>query len=310
MKVIRDIDSFNPESEVYLTQGTFDGVHVGHKKILSKLVAESKEKEAVSVLLTFFPHPRLVLFPEDNDLKMLNTLEEKTQLVEALGLDYLIVMPFTKELSRTKAESFTRDVLINKLQMNKLIIGYDHRFGKNREGSLDQMKEFSELFDFVVEEIPAQDIDNSIISSTKIRKAILGGNIELGNKLLGYNYYLSGKVVEGNNRGNKLGFPTANISVEKPYKLIPSNGVYAVSVTLGEEKYGGMLNIGYNPTFINKKHSIEVHIFEFEKQIYGDFISVEFITKIRDEKKFNHQDQLKQQLEKDEKQIKEILSKH
>jgi riboflavin kinase/FMN adenylyltransferase len=310
LKVIHDIEEFNPQGDVYLTQGTFDGVHIGHKKILSKLVAEAKEKKAVSVLLTFFPHPRLVLFPEDNDLKMLNTLDEKTALVEELGLDYLIVLPFTKELSRTKADLFTRDVLINKLKMNKLIIGYDHRFGKNREGSLEQMKEFADLYDFVVEEIPAQDIDDSIVSSTKIRKAILGGEIDLGNKLLGYKYYLSGKVVEGKKEGKKMGFPTANISVENQYKLIPSNGVYAVNVTLGGNKYGGMLNIGYNPTFINKGHSIEVHIFEFDKEVYGEAITVEFLTKIRDEQKFNHPDQLKLQLEQDEKHIKKILSSH
>ena len=303
MIVLEDISAFESDSPVFLTQGTFDGVHLGHQKILKKLVADAQAANGVSVLLTFFPHPRLVLYPDDNELKMLNTLDEKIHKVERMGLDYLIILPFTKELSRTTAEMFTRDVLVNKLDVSKLIIGYDHRFGKNREGSLEQMRAFSEIYDFEVEEIPAQDVDDSIISSTKIRRALLAGDVKTANASLGESYQLTGTVVRGNQRGRVLGYPTANIDLDANYKLIPSFGVYGVRVTYAGTQYYGMLNIGYNPTFENTERRIEVHIFDFDLEIYQEEITLELDYYVREEHKFSGPEELKQQLKLDEQEV-------
>ncbi len=307
MKVIHNIAEFKPSKPVWLTQGTFDGVHVGHQKILKQVVQEAKNNGGESVLLTFYPHPRLVLYPDDNNLKLLNTIEEKVKLVEDLGIEYMIIMPFTKDLSRLKASEFARDILVEQLKITKLIIGYDHRFGRNREGGLDQMKVFGETYGFEVEEIPAQDINSSIVSSTKIRKSLLKGDVISAKKYLGENYKISGRVEEGMQKGTEIGFPTANIRLNSSFKLIPQNGVYAVWVYVNDKKYGGMLNIGYNPTFINKQWSIEVHIFEFSNNIYNQEITLEFVEKTRDEISFNHVTELIEQLNKDEKEIRKIL---
>lgn len=307
MKVIHNIAEFKPSKPVWLTQGTFDGVHVGHQKILKQVVQEAKNNGGESVLLTFYPHPRLVLYPDDNNLKLLNTIEEKVKLVEDLGIEYMIIMPFTKDLSRLKASEFARDILVEQLKITKLIIGYDHRFGRNREGGLDQMKVFGETYGFEVEEIPAQDINSSIVSSTKIRKSLLKGDVISAKKYLGGNYKISGRVEEGMQKGTEIGFPTANIRLNSSFKLIPQNGVYAVWVYVNDKKYGGMLNIGYNPTFINKQWSIEVHIFEFSNNIYNQEITLEFVEKTRDEISFNHVTELIEQLNKDEKEIRKIL---
>ncbi|MBT8327005.1 MAG: bifunctional riboflavin kinase/FAD synthetase [Bacteroidia bacterium] len=308
MKVIHNIEEFKPDKPVWLTQGTFDGVHIGHQKILKQVVKEAKNNGGVSVLLTFYPHPRLVLQLDDNNLKLLNTIEEKVRLVEELGIEYMIIMPFTKDLSRLKASEFARDILVEQLKVNKLIIGYDHRFGRNREGGLEQMKVFGETYGFEVEEIPAQDIESSIVSSTKIRKALLNGDVVTANSYLGANYTISGKVEEGMQKGTEIGFPTANIRLNSSFKLIPQNGVYAVWVYINEKKYGGMLNIGYNPTFINKQWTIEVHIFEFSNNIYNQEITLEFIRKTRDEINFNNVSELIEQLKKDETNIRKILN--
>jgi riboflavin kinase/FMN adenylyltransferase len=307
LRVIHDIADFKPEKQVVLTQGTFDGVHIGHQKILKQVVEEAKRMNGVSVLLTFYPHPRLVLYPDDNDLKLLTTIEEKVDIVRNLGIDYVIILPFTKELSRLRADEFVREILVNQLRVDKLIIGYDHRFGRNREGGLKEMKAISESFGFEVEEIPAQDIENSIVSSTKIRKALLGGDAHTAENYLGKNYSITGKVEGGLQKGTEIGFPTANIRVNSSFKLIPKNGVYAVWVYLDENKYGGMLNIGYNPTFINKQWSIEVHIFEFSKNIYNQEITLEFVARTRDEMEYKSISDLIKQLKIDETEIRKIL---
>ena len=290
-----------------LTQGTFDGVHIGHQRILRSVVNEASAAGGESVLLTFYPHPRLVLYPDHNDLKLLTTIEEKIGLVEELGIDYMIVMPFTQELSRLGAEEFVREILVNQLHVSRLIIGYDHRFGRNREGGMDDMIRISEVFGFDVDEIPAQDIESSIVSSTKIRKALLSGDVDTAEKYLGKKYSVTGKVEPGLNKGKELGFPTANIRVSSSFKLIPKNGVYAVHVTVGGKKMKGMLNIGDNPTFSDKTWSMEVHIFDFSNNLYDQELCVEFVARTRDEKPFVSVDQLVQQLKRDEAEIRKIL---
>lgn len=309
MKVIYDIAEFKPEKPVILTQGTFDGVHFGHQKILRQVVDEALQIGGVSVLLTFYPHPRLVLYPDDNELKLLSTIEEKVDLVSALGIDYLIIMPFTQELSRLRADEFVRDILVEKLHLTKLIIGYDHRFGRNREGGMQEMVLFSETYGFELEEIPAQDISESIVSSTKIRQALLNGEVHQAGKYLGTAYVLRGKVEEGMQRGTTIGYPTANIRVNSSYKLIPKNGVYAVWVYIDEKKFEGMLNIGYNPTFDDKKWSVEVHLFDFNQNVYHKEITIAFVSRTRDEQKFDDLQSLINQLKEDEKEIRAILEK-
>ena len=309
MKVIYDIAEFKPEKPVILTQGTFDGVHFGHQKILRQVVDEALQIGGVSVLLTFYPHPRLVLYPDDNELKLLSTIEEKVDLVSALGIDYLIIMPFTQELSRLRADEFVRDILAEKLHLTKLIIGYDHRFGRNREGGMQEMVLFSETYGFELEEIPAQDISESIVSSTKIRQALLNGEVHQAGKYLGTAYVLRGKVEEGMQRGTTIGYPTANIRVNSSYKLIPKNGVYAVWVYIDEKKFEGMLNIGYNPTFDDKKWSVEVHLFDFNQNVYHKEITIAFVSRTRDEQKFDDLQSLINQLKEDEKEIRAILEK-
>jgi|TARA_B110000902_G_scaffold71422_1_gene84524 riboflavin kinase/FMN adenylyltransferase len=309
LKVIYDIAEFKPEKPVILTQGTFDGVHFGHQKILRQVVDEALQIGGVSVLLTFYPHPRLVLYPDDNELKLLSTIEEKVDLVSALGIDYLIIMPFTQELSRLRADEFVRDILAEKLHLTKLIIGYDHRFGRNREGGMQEMVLFSETYGFELEEIPAQDISESIVSSTKIRQALLNGEVHQAGKYLGTAYVLRGKVEEGMQRGTTIGYPTANIRVNSSYKLIPKNGVYAVWVYIDEKKFEGMLNIGYNPTFDDKKWSVEVHLFDFNQNVYHKEITIAFVSRTRDEQKFDDLQSLINQLKEDEKEIRAILEK-
>ena len=307
MKVVYDIKKFNPQKPVVLTQGTFDGVHFGHRKILRHVVSEAKEIGGVSVLLTFYPHPRLVLYPDDNELKLLTTIEEKVDLVSAIGIDYLVIIPFTQELSRLRASDFVRDILVEQLHITKLIIGYDHRFGRNREGGLKEMTQFTETYNFKLEEIPPQDIDDSIVSSTKIRSALLAGDVHLAKEYLEDLYTISGKVEEGLQRGTTIGYPTANVRVGSSFKLIPKNGVYAVWVYIDKIKYAGMINIGYNPTFDDKNWSMEVHILNFNKNIYHHKILISFHSRIREEMKFENVNSLVKQLAKDENKIKSIL---
>ena len=281
-----------------ITIGTFDGVHIGHKKIINQLTSISSKNNLISILLSFFPHPKMVL-QNDNELKLINTIQEKEGLLNSLNLDYLIIKEFTKEFSRLSALEFVRDILVNKLNAKHIIIGYDHHFGRNRTANIEQLKEFGELYDFKVTEILAQDIDDIAISSTKIRKALINGEIRLANKFLGYNFFFSGDVIHGNNIGKTISFPTANIKIDTPYKLVPKNGVYIVKTIIDNQITFGMMNIGYNPTFNGKQKSIEIHFINFNKNIYDKTLTIEMILRIRNEIKFNTVDDLKKQLEQD-----------
>ena len=304
MQIIRDLDEFQPESPVVLTQGTFDGVHLGHQKILTQLVTRAQQINGRSVLLTFYPHPRLVLYPEDNELKLITSIEEKAKLLKSFGLDYLIILPFTKDLSRITPFGFIRDILVKKLHISTIIIGYDHRFGKNREGSILEIEKYANEFNYEVEQIPEQDINDCIVSSSQVRKALLDGDLELANDFMGRPFSISGMVVSGQQKGTELGFPTANLGELDPYKLVPKIGVYAVKVIIANETLFGMLNIGTRPTFKMNELAIETHIFDFSDNIYGQEIEILFFKRWRDERKFENQEQLVQQLNTDNTEIK------
>jgi riboflavin kinase/FMN adenylyltransferase len=309
MQVHFDINSLPAIKNAIVSQGTFDGVHLAHKKIIERLQQIASIKDGETVLITFEPHPRMVLFPDDHGLQLLSTLNEKIHLLEKAGIDHLIILPFTKEFSRQTSEQFIRTILVNKIKTNTLVIGYDHRFGKNREGSFEHLKESSSLYGFEVEEIPEQDIDEIAVSSTKIRNALLNNDIQTAQKYLGNSYSLEGKVVKGKQLGRTIGYPTANIEVENSFKLIPQDGVYAVWVWYNKARFGGMLNIGNNPTVAGKGRSIEVNIFDFEKEIYTEMLKIEFVSKLRNEEKFNGLDALKAQLHLDKQNALAILNK-
>lgn len=297
VKIHYDLDSISELKHTAVTTGTFDGVHLGHKTIIDKLISVAKQIDGESVLLTFYPHPRMVLFPDDHQIRLLNTQSEKEQLLESCGIDHLVVINFTKEFSRLSSLEFVRNILANKLKAKKLVIGYDHHFGRNREGSFAHLLEFGSLYGFEVEEIPAKDIDEVAISSSKIRKAIEAGDIDTANKYLGYAYSFTGKVIKGKQLGRTIGYPTANIAITDPYKLIPAIGVYAVKVMFAKQTYEGMLSIGKNPTVSNQNIlSIEVNIFEFNADIYNKEITVFIYKKLRDEEKYSSLDELKAQL--------------
>ena len=307
MKIIHSIAEFHCSHKTIVTIGTFDGVHVGHQKILKNLIRTAKEGGKKSVLLTFFPHPRMVL-QKEMDLYLLNTIEEKSLLLDEMGLDYLIIHPFSKDFSRLSAIDFVREFLVNKLNTYQLIIGYDHHFGKNREGNIDQLKEYGLLYDFFVEEIPSQDIDEVSVSSTKIRNALLSGNLKTANTFLGYNYMLNGKVIRGESFGSKIGFPTANLEIKESYKLIPKTGVYIVKTEIDHRVIYGMMNIGFRPTLGGKNKTIEVHLFDFKKDIYGEIITIELFYFLRNEKKFDTIEMLSNQLAIDKKNAISFLS--
>ena len=307
MKIIRSIAAFDSSEKTIVTIGTFDGIHIGHKKILNNLIKTANKEGKKSVLLTFFPHPRMVL-QKDKTILLLNTLDEKSTLLEKMGLDYLIIHPFSREFSRLSALDFVRDVLVNKLNTSKLIIGYDHHFGKNREGNIHQLKEYCLLYDFEIQEIPAQDIDDVSVSSTKIRIALKKGNLKTANKYLGYNYMLSGDVVSGKRLGGKIGFPTANIKIKEPYKLIPSMGVYVIRTHINNALFHGIMNIGFNPTVLGKQQTIEAHLFEFSGDLYGKRITVEFLYFLREEQKFKSIKELIAQLNIDKENAISFLS--
>ncbi|WP_422360502.1 bifunctional riboflavin kinase/FAD synthetase [Reichenbachiella sp.] len=293
-----------------VTSGTFDGVHFGHQKILKKIVKTARELNGKSVVLTFWPHPRFVLFPEEKTLKLLSTFEEKAQLLEEVGIDYLVKVEFTKAFSQLSSETFIQNMLVEKLKTKKLIIGYDHRFGKNRSGSFEYLKENSDRFGFEVEEIPRQDIDDVGVSSTKIRQALFHGEVDLAAEFLGRQYSINGTVVEGKQIGSQLGFPTANIKVAEEFKLIPKDGSYAVRAKVGNEWFKGMLNVGIRPTVGGLHRVIETHLFDFDQQIYNQPIQVEFIKHLRDEKKFDSLEELKTQLQKDKTTSLQLLEEY
>ena len=300
MRVIENIFNFSTNEKTFVTIGTFDGVHIGHQKIIEKLVLEAKKAKRKSVLLTFFPHPRMVLQKEAS-IALINTIDERAKLLEKTGLDYLVIHPFSKEFSRMTALEFVRNFLVNRLNISKLIIGYDHHFGKNREGNIIQLTEYSHLYDFTVEEIPAQDIDDVSVSSTKIRRALTTGNLSTANRYLGYHFMLIGRVINGKKLGGKIGYPTANIDIKESYKLIPKTGVYVVKSTLENAVVFGMMNIGNRPTVNGNHQTIEVHFFDFNQDLYHQKLTIELLCFLRDEKKFETVDLLILQLKKDEK---------
>jgi riboflavin kinase/FMN adenylyltransferase len=309
LKVYTNIEDFKQVKNPVVTTGTFDGVHLGHQKIINRLREVAKDVNGETVLLTFYPHPRMILFPEDNELKLLNTQAEKISLLEKYGIDHLIIYPFTKEFSRLSSVEFVRDVLVNRIGTHRLVIGYNHHFGRNREGSFEHLCEYGPLYGFEVEEIPAKDIDHIEVSSTKIRNALLKGDVKTAYSYLGHPYSLSGKVVAGKQLGRTIGYPTANIFNDDKYKLIPADGIYAVQVKHNDKLYGGMLSIGENPTVPGKGRSIEVNIFDFEKEIYGDDATIFFIERLRSEQKFAGLEELKQQLALDKENSLRALQK-
>ncbi len=310
VKIHTDINEFDAINPV-VTIGTFDGVHLGHKKVISRLKGFAREHNGESVIFTFYPHPRLVTRPEESNLRLLTTLEEKTELFSRSGIDHLIVFPFTKEFSQLTYAEFVKQILVDKVKTHCLVVGYDHRFGKNREGSFEYLQSCADKYGFLIEKLDALLIDEANVSSTRIRNALQQGQIEKANRYLGYRYTLHGTVVEGQRVGRKMGFPTANIEASDPHKLIPGYGVYAVEVNLSGIIYQGMLNIGSRPTF-NKNadnRSIEVHIFDFGDNLYNKEVTLIFAGKIRDEQRFNSIDALTEQLKKDKTAALNILSK-
>jgi riboflavin kinase/FMN adenylyltransferase len=299
VKVYRDIADFKDVQRPVLTTGTFDGVHLGHLRIIERLEELAASINGESVVLTFHPHPRLILYPDDGTLKLLSTLEEKISLLEEAGVNHLIIHPFSKEFSRLSSLDFVRNVIVGQIGVKKLVLGYNHHFGRNREGSFEHLKEFGPVYGFDVEEIPAIDVDQVEVSSTKIRKALLAGDLATASAYLGRDYSLEGIVVKGKQLGRTLGYPTANIQVGDPCKLIPADGIYAVQVKYQDCLYKGMLSIGMNPTVNGTERTIEVNILNFEKELYGKQIKIYFVQRIRDEKKFAGLEELKQQLHKD-----------
>ncbi len=294
MKVYHSIESYVQGPHPVVTIGTFDGVHLGHRQILDRVIQEARQQAGEAVLLTFHPHPRLVLFPEDNPLRLLHTLEEKISLLEKAGLDKLLVIPFTREFSRLTSDLFMRDILVKAVGMKKIVIGYDHHFGKNREGGLDDLRRGGASLDFEVEEIPAHAIDNANVSSTKVRHALQEGDIETATSYLGYAYPLTGKVIRGQQLGRQLGWPTANLHPVDALKLIPAEGVYLVRSSWDGQIHHGMLNIGRKPTVGSHfPLGIEVNFFDFEGDLYDRELTVEFVAFIRPDRKFGSLEELK-----------------
>ena len=307
MKIYSNLADYSSKNKAFVTIGTFDGVHIGHQKVLLNLINSAKKNSASSVLLTFFPHPRMVL-QKNADIKLINTLKERIELLKKTALDILVIHEFTRDFAEETALDFVKNVLVDHLKISNLIIGYDHRFGKNREGNFDQLSEYGKIFGFEVNKISQQEIDHITISSTKIRKAIELGNIEEANRYLGYHFMLTGEIVKGNNLGEKIGFPTANLFIEETYKLLPKTGSYIVKSEIENQTVYGMMNIGYNPTVKGKKQTIEIHFFNFKKDLYGKKIQIDVLKFLRDEQKFDSVDDLKNQLENDRQKSLKVIN--
>lgn len=298
MKIFKSIHEFVSEARTIVTLGTFDGVHNGHKSILEKLMKSSRASGCESVVLTFFPHPRMVL-QQNTDIKLLNTIDEKAILLEKYGIDNLIIHPFDHAFSRLSAEEFVKDLLVDQLNICKIIIGHDHRFGRNRTADINDLIAYGKQYGFEVEQISALEINEVSVSSTKIRNALLDGNIETANKYLGYPYFFTGTVVQGRQLGRTINFPTANIKIPEDYKLIPSIGIYVVSSIINGIKFYGMMSIGTNPTVGGTALSVEVYYFDLDEDLYGRELRVDIYYRMRDELKFASIDELQQQLEED-----------
>jgi riboflavin kinase/FMN adenylyltransferase len=303
LKIFHSINDFhaalgNTVKKTILTLGTFDGVHFGHKKILEKVTQNTENEKYESLVLTFFPHPRMVL-QDDSDIKMLNTIDEKIALLDQIGIQNLVIHPFDEKFSRLTAEEFVKNVLVDQFHIHKIIIGHDHRFGRNRTANIDDLKAFGKQYDFEVEEISAQEIKEVSVSSTKIRNALNEGNVALANEYLGYDYPLTGIITQGKQLGRTIGFPTANLKIAENFKLIPKNGVYIVKSIIDSKIVFGMMNIGFNPTVDGKYQTIEVNYFDFDADLYDQKITVSILDRIRDEEKFESVGHLKAQIEKD-----------
>jgi riboflavin kinase/FMN adenylyltransferase len=308
VKIYSDQDSFPTIDYPVVTMGTFDGVHMGHQKILKKLLEIARDNNGEAVVVTFEPHPRIVLQLDHENLKFLNSFEEKKTLFQRFGIDHLIVITFTTDFSKLSYEDFIKSIIVNKLHTKDLVIGYDHHFGKDRQGDFNHLSALGKKFDFNVKQVTARSFNDDAISSTKIRIALAKGDIKIANKYLGYSYTLSGKVVGGYKIGRKLGFPTANILVKETSKIIPANGVYAVYVEINNRTYKGMLSVGARPTFNEYSENIEVHIFDFDEDIYGKEITLLFSHRIRNIEKYENADALREQLFKDMVTAKKLLS--
>lgn len=305
MKIFHSINDFQIASgenakKTILTLGTFDGVHFGHKKILEKITQNTENGKYESLVLTFFPHPRMVL-QADSDIKLLNTIDEKIELLDKIGIQNLVIHPFDESFARLTAEEFVKNILVDQFQIHKIIIGHDHRFGRNRTANIDDLKAFGEQYDFEVEEISAQEIKEVSVSSTKIRNALNDGKVALANEYLGYNYSLTGTITKGKQLGRTIGFPTANLKIEESFKLIPKNGVYIVKSVINTKTVQGMMNIGFNPTVEGKHQTIEINYFDFDEDLYDQIITVSLLERIRPEQKFESVALLKEQLQKDKK---------
>jgi len=307
MRIYHHIDEFKPVKNAVVTIGTFDGVHLGHRKIISRIKELADACDGETVILTFFPHPRMILHPEDENIKLITTINEKAELLEQLGVDHLIITPFSRDFSNQSAEDYIRDVLVNKIGTKKIVIGYDHRFGKDRRGGLSDLLHLSPIYGFEVIEIPEQDINEVAVSSTRIREALLAANIELANTFLGYPFFITGKVIRGDQIGRQIGYPTANIQIEEKYKLIPADGIFAVKVQHDGAEYKGMAYIGSRPTINGMTRNIEVNLFDFSKEIYNETIRMEFHYFVRGDIKFNGLDELKVQIAKDKEDVLELL---
>lgn len=309
MRVYRSIDEIPAIKDPVVTLGTYDGVHLGHQEIISFLKKSAAEIGGETVLFTLHPHPRMVLHPDDHGMKLIQSIDERIRKLEQFGIDHLILFPFTPEFSRISATEFVRDILVNRINVSMMTIGYNHHFGRNREGNLALLKELGIVYDFQVEEIPAFQTNDVNISSTKIRKAIQEGDIQTASTYLGENFAFKGNVIKGDQIGTKIGFPTANLQPQSPHQIIPANGVYAVKVKHNEQELSGMMNIGHRPTVSDSvEKRLEVHLFDFDQDIYGTQISVEFIQRIRDERTFESLEALTKQLENDQATCLRLLS--
>ena len=298
LKIFHSINDFKSTKKTILTLGTFDGVHLGHRKILEKLTQNIENEKYESLVLTFFPHPRMVLKGQ-SEVKLLNTIEEKIELLEKIGIQNLVIHPFDEKFSELTAEEFVKKVLVDQFHIQKIIIGHDHRFGRNRTANIDDLINFGKQYHFEVEQISVQEINEVSISSTKIRTALTDGNIALANEFLGYDYVLSGIITKGKQLGRTIGFPTANLRIQENFKLIPQNGVYIVKSSINQKTVFGMMNIGFNPTVAGENLSIEVHYFNFDADLYDQEIKVSLLEYLRPEQKFGSVDLLKEQLAKD-----------
>lgn len=311
MQIHTDISAFQGVKRPVITTGTFDGVHLGHQVILDRLRSVAQRVGGESVLFTFHPHPRIVLHPHDHDLRLLNTQEEKMELLEKAGLDHLLVVPFSRNFSRIHAADYVRDILVEQLGVHAMVVGYDHRFGRNREGDITLLRKMGETFAFKVEEIPAREIDHVKVSSTKIRHALQQGRVHRAHALLGYPYMLHGLVVKGEQLGRTIGWPTANLGGIDPYKLIPGNGIYAITATTRHGDFKGMMSIGTRPTVVeNGERTVEAHLFGLDTDIYGEPLSVRLYHRLRDELKFSSLEEMKARIAVDKAEALQALEDH